>query len=117
MSDKIVIWYDPQENAVKFALNEDTLTLNKNEYSLVIPLDSKIFSENPSEDIEQELTEFYLSGYGELVLIVSPGGDTIGLILAENELEQLFSKIFASNGPKESFQEISSATEDLEQPS
>ena len=109
MDEKIVVWYDADENAVKFANEEYTLSLDKPEFKLVIPVKSGILWQINNEEVEEELVEFYLQGYGEIVLIVSPKVDRIGFIFTRDELEQLSSKISPSNSIEEHTQE---STED-----
>ncbi|WP_297475988.1 hypothetical protein [Thermococcus sp.] len=112
MGKTVVVWYDADENAVKFANEEYTLSLNKPEFKLVIPVKSSILWRVNNEEVEEELVEFYLQGYGEIVLIVSPKVDRIGFIFTKEELRQLALKIPAFNSLNEHSQE---STEDLRQ--
>ena len=101
MGKTVVVWYDADENAVKFANEEYTLSLNKPEFKLVIPVKSSILWRVNNEEVEEELVEFYLQGYGEIVLIVSPKVDRIGFIFTKEELRQLALKIPAFNSLEE----------------
>jgi len=114
MDEKIIVWYDPEKDAVESASEEHTLMLEKTEFKLVIPVKSNILCRTHDKDAEEELTEFYLQGHGEIVLIVSPRGDKIGFIFTKEELRQLISRASSFDSLEEYTQELS---EELEQPS
>lgn len=54
--------------------------MNKPEFTLVIPIKSDILWRVNNGEVEEKLVEFYLQGYGEIVLVVSPKVDRIGFI-------------------------------------
>lgn len=116
MSRRIIVWYEYAEGAVKLALQENSLTLNKNEHKMLIPVNAKTIIQGLDDNIEKKLEEFYLEGYGEIVLIVSTQGDTIGYMLSEEELEQLIPRISALHSFKKPLQDVLSVTEDVEHP-
>ena len=108
-----MVWYEADENAVKFASEDHTLTLEKTEFKLVIPVKSKNLLKTEDLDVEEELEGFYLQGHGEAVLVVFPTGDRIGFIFTKEELRHLVSRISTSNSPEEYLLRTAIVTEDL----